>query len=327
MKGTINGHGWLIAAALVGALTLTAACGGDSDSDASPGDGARIAGQGSTNSGGDSDKFGSRDDAFVPFEGSSEAAPSGVAAGTQDNSGGALLPALLDRKLIRTATIQIETGQVSQKFEDVANIAVSSGGLVFSSSFGNDGEQQNASITIRVPNDRYESVLAQLRRLGDVRAEQSNASDVTEEFTDLQSNLTNLLATEREYLKLLTQAQTIDEILTVQDRINSTGGQIEQVQGRLNLLGNQTDLATITAHLTPVIAKPADDTASSPLEVASEAFEASLAVLVGIAIVLIAIAAFSWWLLPLAAIGIYLGRRQMKQDRGRNQTPPPATAP
>ena len=149
---------------------------------------------------------------------------------------------------------------------------------------------------------------------------------MTEEYTDLGSQLTNLQATEREYLKLLARAQTIDEILVVQDRINGTRAQIEQVQGRINLLTNQTDLATITVHLTPpIVQKPADDGGTtSPLEVAESAWEASLAMLLGIAIVAIAIGAFGWWLLPLAAVAWYFGRRQWRADRERRQAPPAA---
>jgi hypothetical protein len=302
-----------------------AACGGDKDAaDSEPssrGDGS--AGQGLTDK--QAIRAAGDDDSFAPSDGAQGAGLSGATTGQESAPRSASSQSLLDRKLIRTATISLEADSVSQRFEDISNIAVSSGGLVFSSSFGNDGEEQTASITIRVPNDSYESVLGQLRRLGEVRSEQSNASDVTEEYTDLQSSLTNLQATEREYLKLLAQAQTVDEILLVQDRINGTRAQIDQIQGRLNLLGNQTDLATITAHLTPVVAPPpADDDASSVSEVAQEAFDASIAVLMGILVVAIAVGAFSWWLLPLAALGVYLGRRQMKQDRARNQAPPPA---
>jgi hypothetical protein len=248
--------------------------------------------------------------------------------GSTDSSAGGAAPAqqMLDRKLIRTATMTIETDAVSQKFEDIGNIAVSSGGLVFSSQFGNDGNRQTASITIRVPNARYEDVLAQLRRLGYVRNENSNANDVTEQYTDLQSNLTNLQATEREYLKLLTQAQSIDNILVVQDRINGTRSQIDQIQGRLNLMTNQTDLATITAHLTPPIASPADEGTTSISEVAKTAFASSLAVLRGLTIAAVAIAAFAWWLLPLAGVGGYLGWRQRKLDRARAEVRPPGAS-
>ena len=168
-------------------------------------------------------------------------------------------------------------------------------------------------------------MLTRLRDLGVVTNENSDGTDVTGEFIDLQSRLTNLQASEREYLKLLARAGTIEEILVVQDRINNERAQIEQVQGRINLLQNQTDLATITVHLTPpVVGKvaPDDGGAQSPLEVAAEAFDASLAVLLGIATVALAVGAFSWWLLPLAGAGWYFGRRQLRADREHRPSPP-----
>ena len=182
---------------------------------------------------------------------------------------------------------------------------------------------------VRVPGERYQEVLNELRRLGDVRTEQSTASDVTAEYTDLQSRLRNLQATAAQYLTLLQRAETINDILIVQDRLNVVRLEIEQVQGRIQLLTNQTDLATITVHLTPPALQPKPDEnggADSPLEVAKEAFEASLMVLLGIVTVGFAIVAFSWWLIPLAAAGAYLARRQMRLDRERRQAPPPAAS-
>lgn len=325
MNRNIQKHRWLAGIALAASLAIFAACSSDADRasrETAPG-GALSGADGKSNTDSinryDGDSF-----TYAPANGAAGGAPAPSTGTTAGGAGGGPLPALLDRKLIRTATMQVETDAVSQKFEEIGNIAVSSGGLVFSSSFGNDGDSQTASITLRVPGERYQEVLVSLRKLGSVKSEQSNATDVTEEYTDLGSQLTNLQATEREYLKLLARAQTIDEILVVQDRITGTRAQIEQVQGRINLLGNQTDLATITVHLTPPIAGKAapDDGAQSPVEVAERAFEASLTVLLGIATVALAVGAFSWWLLPLAAVGWYFARRQMRADRERR--PPPA---
>jgi len=323
---------WLAGIALIASLTIFAACGSDNAADRSSfGDGApgsSLTGdEVKSNTDSISESGAARIAGAQAYDASGEASAPSSGIVPQGGASGAALPALLDRKLIRTATVQIETDAVSQKFEEIGNIAVSSGGLVFSSSFGNDGERQTASITVRVPGERYQEVLVSLRKLGTVKSEQSNATDVTEEYTDLGSQLTNLQATEREYLKLLARAETIDEILVVQDRITGTRAQIEQVQGRINLLGNQTDLATITVHLTPPIAgkaAPDDGGAQSPIKVAEEAFDASLAVLLGIATVALAVGAFSWWLLPLAGAGWYFGRRQMRADRERRQTPPAA---
>src|SRR5205814_9109803 len=121
---------------------------------------------------------------------------------------------------------EITTDEVSKKFEDVGNVAAASGGFIASSSFGNNDDRQTASITIRVPSENYQRALNDLRKLGDVKAEQSGANDVTEQYTDLQSRLRNLQATEAQYLTFLQRATGITDVLTVQDRLNSVRAEI-----------------------------------------------------------------------------------------------------
>jgi hypothetical protein len=229
------------------------------------------------------------------------------------------LPSQLDRKIVRTATISLETENVGARFEDVGNIAAANGGYVSSSTFGRSDERQTASVTIRVPSTNYQSAVDELRRLGEVREESSNANDVTEEYTDLESRMRHLRATEAQYLEFLTEAEDINTVLMLQDRLNAVRLEIEQIQGRINLLQNTTDLATITVHLEPLAgAKPApegDGGVRSPLEVGENAFWASIEVLLGIAVVVVAVAAFSWWLIPLAIVGFIFGRRAMRHQR------------
>lgn len=259
---------------------------------------------------------------------SGAAAPSGDAApaGASSDSGALPLPDVLGRKMIMVSTLELAVDDVAAGFEDVTNIAAAEGGFIASSAYGHQGDRETASVTIRVPADRYQDALARVRKLGDVRSEDTNSNDVTQEYTDLQSRMRSLQAALQQYLQFLNRAGDIGQVLQVQDRINQTQAEIEQVQGRINLLNNQTDLATITAHLAPpVVAKqPKAGGARSPLEVAADAFAASLAVLKGIATVALAVAAFSWWLLPLAAAGWYFGRRQLCADRERRAAPPPA---
>ncbi len=134
--------------------------------------------------------------------------------------------------------------------------------------------------------------------------EQSNASDVTEEFTDLQSRLRNLEATETQLLRLLERAETISDILTVQDRLNAVQNDIEFVKGRLQLIDDLTDLATITVHLRPVegAPPPADDGNGVNLgQTISEAWDDSLAFLGNIAEGVLTVVVFAWWV-PLVGV-------------------------
>ena len=226
------------------------------------------------------------------------------------------LQGLLDRKIIQSTSVDIRVEDVGFNFQEIIRIADTEGGFVVSSTFSNVDDEQVADLTIRVPGDRYQDVLIQIRRMGEVARESSDANDVTEEFTDLQARLRTLEATERRYLALLGEADGIGEILQVQDRLDVVRGQIEQVQGRINLLEHLTDLATITVHLRPLaaVAQPPADDGPHPLEAASAAWGHSLDALRGLATAFLVVSVFSWWLLPpLAALGIaarwWLSRR------------------
>ncbi len=197
-------------------------------------------------------------------------APSSLVPFTEDGS--LPLPQLADRKIIRTATLELEVEDIGAAVREAEDVAVAAGGFVSRSSVfieeppeleGEDDvaprRTQTATVTIRVPAEVYGSVMSQLRGVAEeVKSEISEASEVTEEYTDLQARLRNLEATEAGYLELLTKAEEIPDILTVQDRINQVRLEIEQVQGRVNLLDSLTDLATITVQMTLPLA-PAEE--------------------------------------------------------------------
>lgn len=227
--------------------------------------------------------------------------------------------ATLDRKIIENTTIDVsvdgENG-VSRSFQDIVGIAETAGGFVASSSFTNVDGKQYGDVTIRVPATQYQSVLAEIRGMGTVSQEGSDANDVTEEYTDLEARLRTLNATEQRYLDLLAQANTINDILTVQDRLDVIRGQIEQVVGRMNLLDNLTDLATITVHLSPAVVAVDSSGGSSltPVKALKNAWQSSLTVLEAIAIGAVSVVAFSWWLVPALAIVAMAMRRWLRRD-------------
>lgn len=233
-------------------------------------------------------------------------------------AGGALVSSL-DRKIAQTASLQLQVDEVGAGFEEVGRIATAAGGFVSSSSFSYQGERQVASVTVRVPVERYQSVLADLRGLGvRVDSENSEAQDVTEEYTDLSSRLRNLEATETQLLTLLGQADTVNDILTVQDRLNQVRYEIEQVKGRIQMLENMTSLATVTVHLRPATGDAntfnQSGTGIDLRAEVSEAWNASLEFLGGIAAGVISVVVFAWWV-PLVALPLYLILRAIARNR------------
>jgi len=233
------------------------------------------------------------------------------AAGSSATAGGGTLPDALpsqgDRKIVQTASVRLQVKEVGGSFEEVGRIATAAGGFVASSNFSLQGEQQIATATIRVPATRYQEVLSQVRALGvKVESETSNASDVTEEFSDLAARLRTLEATETQLLQFLGQAKNINEVLQVQDRLNSTRSQIEQVKGRIALLDKLSDLATLTVHLRPMVAVAKTHAGGPNLGAkVGEAWDDSLAFLGAIAGGVLTVVVFAWWL-PIFAVPGYV---------------------
>lgn len=317
----------LICLGVIGSLTLALAVGCDSAHNNDSGDDAAPRASGSPSVG----------SASEPETLSDSGEPDGdLGSASGDSSAGApadggqlpqtapKLQGILDRKIVQSTSIDLAVEDVGRDFQEIIRIAETAGGFVSTASFSNRDEQQAADLTIRVPANQYQSVLAQIRNMGEVQEESSDANDATEEYTDLQARLRTLQATERRYLELLAEARNINDILQVQDRLDAVRAQIEQVQGRINLLDHLTELATITVHLRPVVPgePPADQGGASPLEAAGAAWERSLAALRVLATGVVVVGVFSWWLAPaLLALALagrwWLGRRPQEPSTAR----------
>jgi hypothetical protein len=183
---------------------------------------------------------------------------------------------VVGRKIERQATLDITVDDVASAVTRIEAAATAAGGFISqetitqaSTTGGDDGQKrQQATVQIRVPAEKYTAVMNDLRGLAkDVTSENSQTSEVTGQYTDLQSQLRNLQATEQQYLALMSQATTIGDILTVSDRLSSVQGQIEQIQGQLQLIDNLTAMATITISVTlpplPAVTEPAQESWAS----------------------------------------------------------------
>lgn len=239
-------------------------------------------------------------------------------------------PAVAERKITRTATLELTVDEVAAAVQKVESAALSAGGFVSASTVftaqepeENERQRQTATVTIRVPAEAYPSVMNQLRGIArEVKSEKSQASEVTEQYADLEARLRNLQATEARYLELLGKAQGINEILNIQDRINSVRLSIEQTQGRLNVLNDLTDLATITVELYPPVAPAQTISQQNWAEEAwSNAWNASKDAIrvLGAATITLGVAAI--WLLIPALVVAWGWRRFGPRREGESNVP------
>lgn len=315
---------WLLLAALA-----LAACGG-SGTGGSTSEGASATAASSANT----EAFDREAQEVVASEGGEERAVD--AAGADTGSIAADAPAApavqpeqageqqqgFDRLVIRTGTVSLQVKSVVESEDRVAAIAATHGGYVSSGTSQQQSRRERAQLTITVPSENFDAAYRELRGLGKVLSRSQDSQDVTEEFVDFQSRQRSLEATEKSMLALLSRAKTVGEVLSVQRELTAVQQQLDQVKGRIKYLGSRTAMSTISVTLTPVPAAapkvgPTPVAGWSALEVAERAWNASLRTLQGIATVVISVAVFAWWLLPLLlAAAVWYGRG------GRLRRPP-----
>ncbi|MFA5853850.1 MAG: DUF4349 domain-containing protein [Patescibacteria group bacterium] len=181
----------------------------------------------------------------------------------------------VDQKIIKTGALELLVDDVSNTAAKIGGIAVDRGGYVQSSSITEGGNgTYYGNIVVRVPVEKFESTMADLRGLATlVRNESSNGQDVTEQYTDLEAQLRNAKAQEETYLEVLKQARSVEDILKVQERLGSIRAQIESLQGRIQYLTNTTSLSTISVSLSeePVVRAPTKE--FRPVTIIKTAFQ------------------------------------------------------
>lgn len=202
------------------------------------------------------------------------------------------------QRLIKRADIELKIAEDSfqQRFARASSIAEQMGGFVTDSSTGRTkGRIASGTVTIRIPADKFQEALARLRSLGRVESESQSGQDVTKEFVDLEARLRHAKAQEAFFLRLMDQSKTVSELVQVQQQLATVQLEIEQLQGQINYLNDQTSFSSITARLFEPSAagRPQPKGLGKSLKEAWAAFRT----VIGGTIV------FIGWVAPFAAIG------------------------
>ena len=219
-----------------------------------------------------------------------------------------------DRNLILTAKIDMRSKDPWATSDRAQAIAGGLGGDVLNLSQSGTADTRSATLTIRVPSNRFADALRQLKSLeGEVQTSGVSAQDVTDQFVDLQARLTAKQAEEQRYIAILNRANTIDEILKVDASLGSVRTQVEQLTAQINGIKNRTEFSTISMSISTLTALPGDTTSKAwdPAKTVGRALAALGAMMQVFADVVIWLVVFGW--LPLLAFAAVIFATRMRR--------------
>jgi hypothetical protein len=178
-----------------------------------------------------------------------------VADAKQAAAGTAGSAATAVTKLVRTAQVSLEVGNVAAAATAVRTIAVALGGLVST-------ERQvetESELTLRVPEPQMDAALTRIAKAGRELERSTTSEDVTATVADLDSRVATQTRSVGRVRDLLERAKSLQDVVLLESELARRESDLEAVQARQRALSDQAALATITVTLrTPAAAEEPD---------------------------------------------------------------------
>lgn len=191
-------------------------------------------------------------------------------------------------KLIKNVSLNVETkefdvlmpaleGRVRELGGYIENLETYNG-----SRYSGNKNNRYANVTVRIPQNRLDDFVGSVSDIGNVVRRSDSVNDVTMTYVDTESRRNALKTEYNRLLELMERAETLEEILTLEDRLTTLRYQLENLESQLRTMDNQVDYSTVrltiseVQELTPVEEEEEEEEEETVWERITEGFTDSL---------------------------------------------------
>lgn len=143
--------------------------------------------------------------------------------------------------------------------QSIIDMAVAMGGFVVSSNTYQSETRTGiivpgASVTVRVPSEKLKDLMAKVEALTEgiengVISKNVSGYDVSKDYTDLSSRLRNLEDAEQQLTKIMQDAKTTEDVLSVYNELNNIRQQIEVIKGQMKYYEDASSTSSLAVNL------------------------------------------------------------------------------
>lgn len=231
--------------------------------------------------------------------------------------------------IIRTAELDVEVKDAPKALAAARRTAENAGGHVAGETTERiDDTHVTSHVVLRVPQEKYDAVLAELAGAGKLLSRKADAKDVTDQVVDVESRIATQRASVNRVRALMDRADKLSDVVTLEGQLSSRQAELESLLAQQAALRDRTTLATITLSLSENENKgqKAEDDGPGFLDALGGGWHAlvTAALWIGIAIAAVApwVAAFAL----LYAVWRWVIRPRLPK-RPTPETPQPAPLP
>lgn len=165
-------------------------------------------------------------------------------------------PEASERKLIKNVNLTVETEQFDSFLPGIERRVTELGGYVEEMSSYSRGKEYSkdfqgtkylryANMTVRIPRENLDVFLEEVGEQTNVTSRSESVTDVTLQYVDLESHKKALLTEQDRLLVLLEQAESVEDIVTIEGRLSEVRYQIESMEAQLRTYDNRIDYSTV----------------------------------------------------------------------------------
>lgn len=187
-----------------------------------------------------------------------------------DNEGAAAENELNPEKLVYTASVELETKDFDAAVEQLNDRLDEVGGIIQNENFYDDtpweyyygiydgsttrkvSGYKRLVTTVRVPTANLDAFLNDIGGIGHVTSSSSYVSNITQEYYSTKSYLESYQNQLEVLLGMYEQCETIDEMITVEQRISEVQAEINQLTTRISSYDRDVAYSTVTITMNEV---------------------------------------------------------------------------
>ncbi len=227
-------------AALVAAMVMTAGCGAS---------GSSAPAASYDNAVGSNAKVALYEEAAMADEAAYDSEGGNSSAGTVADT---------SRKLITTMTLNAETDDLAATVSKVENKIKELGGYIESSNMSNNANyssriSRSASMTARIPKENLDAFVELVEGSTNITDKSVNVDDVTLSYVDTESRKNALKTEEKRLLEILENAETVEDLITVESRLADVRYELESIESQLRSYDNKIDFSTVYLYIDEVV--------------------------------------------------------------------------
>jgi hypothetical protein len=151
------------------------------------------------------------------------------------------------RKIIKTGELSFETANAAKTREMAFQKVAELGGYIAEDNAQYYSESVTYHLSLRIPAEKFEDLLEIIStNVQKLDSKNIKASDVTEEFIDIEARIKTKKELETRYKELLKRANSVEDILRIEHEAGALRTEIESFEGRLKYLKDRVAFSTLT---------------------------------------------------------------------------------